>query len=289
VNDKSTLNIRDVRRRFDNAAVNFDSADFVHAVTRDGLFARLELLAPEAKSILDLGSATCGASAQLRRRFGRAHIVSLDISRNMLLQGVRKRSLASRFSPFRSSYVQADASSLPLSDQSIDLVFSNLLLPCIDKPDPVFNEVARVLRKDGLFAFATLGPDSLLEISRAWSNVDEHAHVNRFLDMHDIGDALVRSGLSDPVLDVDRLTVRYKNSADLFADLTRTGARNALQWRNRSLVGKRRFQQMEAALAGSGEINLDLELVYGHCWGGGGKLDSTDYRIDANAIPVRRT
>ena len=291
VNHTPTLNLRDVRRRFDNAATSFDSADFVHAVTREGLFTRLEPLVLEADSILDLGSATSSATRQLRKRFGRAHIVSLDISQSMLRQGMRKRSWASRFSPYRCSYVQANAASLPFADQSIDFVFSNLLLSCIDNADLVFDEVARVLRKDGVFAFATLGPDSLLEISRAWSGVDDHAHVNRFLDMHDIGDAAVRSGLRDPVLDVDRLTVCYESTGKLFADLTCVGARNALQQRNRSLVGKHRFEQMVAALKDSGDdekISLDLELVYGHCWGGGPRMDPANYQIDASRIPRRR-
>lgn len=291
LNDKRTLNLRDVRRRFDSAATSFDSADFVHAVTREGLFTRLEPLVFAADSILDLGSATGSAERHLRKRFGRAHIVSLDISHDMLRQGMHKRSRISRFLYSRSSSVQADASSLPFADQSIDFVFSNLLLPCVDRPDLVFAEVARVLRKDGVFAFATLGPDSLLEISRAWGGVDDHAHVNRFLDMHDVGDGLVRCGLRDPVLDVDRLTVHYRNSKKLFADLTSVGARNALRQRNRSLVGKRRFRKMVDALNGDSdgdEIKLELELVYGHCWGGGAGLDPTNYRIDASRIPLRR-
>lgn len=289
VNDKPTLNMRDVRRRFDSAATNFDSADFVHAVTRDGLLTRLEPLVVDANNILDLGSATSSANPLLRKRFGRAHVVALDISHPMLRQGMRKRSWLARTSLSRSSFVQGDAMRLPLKDGSIDFVFSNLLLPSIDNPDAVFDEVARVLRKDGVFAFATLGPDSLLEISRAWSGVDGHAHVNQFFDMHDIGDALGRAGLRDPVLDVDRLVVRYRKSADLFADLTSIGARNALRQRNRSLVGKRRFGRMVAALAGGdGDIRLDLELVYGHCWGGGPRMDPSNYRIDASGIPHRR-
>lgn len=292
VNHTPTLNLRDIRRRFDNAALSFDSADFVHAVTREGLFARLEPLLLEADRVLDLGSATGRATRQLQKRFGRAHIVSLDISQNMLRQGMRKRSWASRFGWYSCSYVQANATSLPFADQSIDIVFSNLLLPCIDNTNLVFEEVARVLRKDGVFAFATLGPDSLLEISRAWSSVDDYPHVNRFLDMHDIGDVAVRSGLHDPVLDVDRLTVNYKTSRKFFADLTSVGARNTLRERNRSLVGRHRFKQMVTELKGGGDdakISLDLELVYGHCWGGGPGMDPANYRIDASRIPRRRT
>lgn len=286
--DRTTLNLRDIRRRFEKAAASFDSADFVHAVTREGLFARLSPLVIDATRVLDLGSATGSAGAQLRKRFGGAHIVSLDISHNMLSNSRRKRS---RFSFSRTSFVQANASDLPFGDHGIDVVFSNLLLPFIDKPELVFAEVARVLRKGGLFAFATLGPDSLLEISRAWSHVDDHAHVNRFLDMHDVGDALLRSGLRDPVLDVDRLSVQYSDATRLFADLTRVGARNVLQQRNRSLVGKRRFNKMLDALAaapGDGTIKLDLELVYGHCWGGGARMDPANYAVDASRIPRRR-
>jgi malonyl-CoA O-methyltransferase len=288
VNDRPKLNLRDVRRRFDSAAATFDSADFVHTVTRDGLFARLSPLVMEADTVLDLGSATGRAGKDLRARFRRAHIISLDISRSMLRQGISKRP---RFSFSRSSHVQANALSLPLKDQSVDFVFSNLLLPCTDSPELVFGEVARVLRKGGVFAFATLGPDSLLEISRAWSGLDGYTHVNRFLDMHDIGDALVRAGLRDPVLDVDRLAVSYDNPEKLFADLTDVGARNALQQRNRSLVGKHRFREMLSALTGGdgdARIGLELELVYGHCWGGGARVDPSNYRIDAAQIPRRR-
>ena len=97
-------------------------------------------------------------------------------------------------------------------------MFSNLLLPWIDDPAAIAREVCRVLRKDGLFVFSGLGPDSLRELRAAWGTVDDYAHVNEFPDMHNIGDALVQSGLRDPVLDVDRLQVRYSGSEALFRD-----------------------------------------------------------------------
>jgi len=294
VNKPTKLNSRDQRQRFERAAQRFDTADFVHAVTRDGLMTRLVPVAIEANVILDLGSATGNANNKLRSRFKPGHIISLDISRNMLRQSIRKRSWFRRFSFCRSSHVQADASCLPLADQSIDLVFCNLLLPFIDSPGVVFKEVARVLTKGGVFAFATLGPDSLAEISRAWDTVDDAAHVNVFPDMHDIGDALVQSGLRDPVLDVDRLTIQYKDSAKLFADLSNVGGRNALQHRNRSMVGKKRFGKMLAALMGSldnhgNQLQLGLELVYGHCWGVGANSAAPDHRIDVSQIGMRQS
>lgn len=289
VNDRPTLKLRDVRRRFDRAAATFDSADFLHAVTRNGLLERMQPLVIEPARILDLGSATGAAAAALGKRFRGAHLVSLDLSHNMLLKARRKRHWLSRK---RASYLQAEASRLPLPDQGIDMVFSNLLLPFIDRPEDVFTEVARVLRKDGVFAFATLGPDSLQEIRAAWGHVDSGVHVAEFPDMHDIGDALVRAGLRDPVLDVDRLVVQYQDAGRLFTDLGKVGARNTFEQRRRSLMGKRRFADMQSVLSGAStddKIHLDLELVYGHCWGGGSRRDPANITIDASRIQRRRS
>ena len=277
---------RDIRRRFDRAAANFESADFVHAATREGLFERLEPLLVEARTILDLGSATGATGRRLRKRFRRAHVVSLDFSLAMLEAARTRKSLLSK-----SSFVLADAEQLPFGDAVFDLVVSNQLLPWIPEPERLFAEVARVLRKGGVFAFATLGPDSLRELAQAWSDVDAAAHVNRFPDMHDVGDSLVRAGLADPVLDVDRLVIRYEDADKLFADLTHAGARNVLAARPRGLVGRGRFEAMKAALATpgtAGQIALDLELVYGHCWGGGARKARGDFRVDAARIPLRR-
>lgn len=280
------LDTRHVRRRFDRAAASFDDADFVHAVTREGLLSRLQPLVVEANTIIDLGSATSSANKMLQKRFGRVHIISVDFAHSMLLRGRKKRSWLSK-----SSFVQAGATALPFGAQSIDVVFANLLLPWVEDPAAMFTEVARVLRKGGVFAFATLGPDSLLEIRRAWSRVDDNAHVNHFMDMHDLGDGLMHAGLTDPVLDVDRLSVSYDSTEKLFADLTAVGGRNALRQRNRSLVGKHHFRQMTDELQSSGtdgRITLNLELIFGHCWGTGRKIDTADYRIDADKIPLRK-
>ena len=281
------LNRRHIRRRFERAAATFDESDFVHAVTRDGLLARLDPLLIEARTIVDLGAATGAASRALEKRCKGARVISIDIAHGMLKKAREKKSWLSK-----AAFAQASADALPFPDESIDLVFSNLLLPWAADPLPVFSEVARILRKGGVFAFATLGPDSLREISRAWSSIDNNAHVNRFLDMHDLGDGLVNAGLRDPVLDVDRLSVSYTNSARLFADLTAVGARNALNQRAHSLTGKQRYGAMVAALdnmAVGGNITLDLELVFGHCWGAGPKMQPTNYRIDAGQIPIRRS
>ena len=276
--------LRDIQRRFDRAAADFDDADFVHAVTREGLLARLEPLILEAHRILDLGSATGATGRLLRKQFRGAYVVSLDLSYGMV-----RRALAGRGWLSKASAVQGDANRLPFADGAFDLVVANQLLPWLPDPGAAFSDIARVLRPGGVFAFATLGPDSLQELRRAWADVDGGVHVHAFADMHNIGDSLVRAGLADPVLDVDRLSVSYEDADQLFADLARTGARNTLPNRAPGLTGRRRFKAVRRALAADGgRIVLDLELVYGHCWGAGPRKDPTDYRIPATAIPRRR-
>jgi len=278
------LNAKHIRQRFERAAKSFDEADFVHTATRRGLLCRLEPLLVNARTVVDLGAATGAANRSLENRFKGAHVISIDFAHGMLVRARSKKSWLSK-----NSFAQADARALPLPNGCVDVVFSNLLLPWFDDPGPVFTEVARVLREGGVFAFATLGPDSLQEIRRAWRQVDDRVHVNRFPDMHDLGDGLVRAGLRDPVLDVDRLSVSYTSCAQLFADLTAVGARNSLEQRVKGLTGRKRFAAMIEILNEPGSISLDLELVYGHCWGSGPKNDPGNFKIDASGIPIRRT
>ena len=279
------LRTADVRRRFEAAAETFDDFDFVHAVTRDGLFARLEPMTVAAKVVVDLGCATGAASKRLAKRFRGAEIISVDHSPSMLGKAAARKPWFTRC-----TFVEADASAMPLDDHSVDVVFSNQLLPWIDDVPALFSEINRILRRDGLFVFASLGPDSFSELRQAWQTVDQREHVHHFSDMHNIGDAAVRAGLGDPVLDVDRLRIRYEEPAALFRDLSGSGARNCLLERSRSLTGKGHFAALSQALqstdSGSG-IELDLELVYGHCWGSGKQAGTGEVRISLNEIGKR--
>ena len=137
-------------------------------------------------------------------------------------------------------------------------------------PDSVFAEFRRALAPQGLLCFTTLGPDTLRELRSAWRQVDSHTHVNQFTDMHDIGDALVRSGFASPVLDVERYTLSYLDVRRVAADLKATGARNATAGRGRGLTGRRRFAALQTAYEAfrqEGRLPATYEVVYGHAWG----------------------
>jgi malonyl-CoA O-methyltransferase len=224
-----------MQRRFDAAAGTFDSADFALATTRDGLLARLEPISIDARYIIDLGSATGSAGRALERRFKRAHILAVDLSQEMLQKARTKKTWLSK-----TAFLQADATALPFSDHSIDVVFANQLLPWMPDSAPVFAEISRVLRKDGLFLFATLGPDSLRGLRH-----------QPFADIHDVGD---------------------ENTASLVDDFCAIGARHCIP-----------DEIEEMGL----EPELDLEIIYGHCWGGGQRSAGGEYRVDAGGIGLR--
>lgn len=252
-----------VRRSFDRAATTYDAAAVLHAEVRANLLGRLDLMALAPRVVLDAGAGTGHVSRALIRRYPKARVIALDSSPRMLHAAARQQSWLRRF-----ARVCADAERLPLADGSVDLILSNLMLQWCN-PDSVFSEFRRVLAPQGLLSFTTLGPDTLRELRSAWREVDSYTHVNQFIDMHDIGDALVRAGFASPVLDVERYTLTYLDVQRVAADLKATGAHNATAGRAKGLTGRRRFAALQAAYEAfrqDGRLPATYEVVFGHAW-----------------------
>jgi malonyl-CoA O-methyltransferase len=257
------LDTRRVRRSFDRAAGTFDGAAVLHTQVRDDLLARLDWMALTPRVVVDAGAGTGHASRALIRRYPKARVIAVDFSPRMLHAAGRQQSWLRRF-----ARVCADAERLPLADGSVDLILSNLMLQWCN-PDLVFAEFRRVLAPHGLLTFTTLGPDTLRELRSAWTEVDARTHVHQFIDMHDLGDALVRGGFASPVLDVERYTLTYADVRRVAADLKATGARNATMGRARGLTGRRQFAAFQAAYEAyrqEGRLPATYEVVFGHAW-----------------------
>ncbi|RTL27570.1 MAG: methyltransferase domain-containing protein, partial [Rhodocyclaceae bacterium] len=151
---------------------------------------------------------------------------------------------------------------------SVSLAWSNLMLQWLHDPLPALKEIHRVLEVGGMLMFATLGPDTLKEL-RAALPASDAEHLHRFIDMHDLGDALVGAGFSDPVMDMEMLTVTYTKLDDLFRDLRVSGSNNAALTRPHGLVGKRHWETLRAnyeKLRRDGRLPATVEVVYGHAW-----------------------
>ena len=257
------LESRWVRRSFDRAAPTFDAAAVLFTEVRENLLERLQLTKLEPRVVLDAGAGTGHGSRALQRRYPGAVVIALDSSPQMLKAAGRQQAWLRKF-----ERVCADAELLPLADGSVDLIVSNLMLPW-SHPDAAFSEFRRVLAPRGLLSFSTFGPDTLRELRSAWGQVDSHSHVHQFIDMHDLGDALVRNQFAAPVLDVERFTLRYLDVRKVAADLKATGARNATVGRAKGLTSPRKFAAMQAAyeqFREEGRLPATYEVVFAHAW-----------------------
>ena len=255
------LDRRAVRRAFDQASSSYDAAAHLQATVRTELLERLQWLKCAPDVVLDAGAGTGAAMGELARIYPTATLVGVDLAFGM----ARKIALRNP----HALAVCGDAFSLPLRAGSVQLIFSNLLLQWCDDLDLALAELRRVLAPGGLLLFATLGPDTLHELRRAWSAADGHEHVSRFLDMHDIGSALSRAGFQEPVLDVDRLTLHYPQVLDLMRNLKAIGARNATASRTRGLTSRSRLARVQAAYENErreGLLPATYEVVYATAW-----------------------
>lgn len=259
--DGLELDARRVRRAFDRAARTYDRSAGVQSEIRARLFERLDLIRLQPTAVVDLGAGTGTGAKALKDRYRTAQVIALDASPGMLK---RARTHQGWLRPFRS--VAADAAALPMKDASAELVISNLMLEWCANPDAVFGEVRRVLRPDGLFMFTTLGPDTLKELRAATSGAWNTAQIHRFIDMHDLGDALMRAGFADPVMDTETLTVTFSSLRTLLSEMKETGAVPHLPLR-RGLMGRKRFRALEDRFPPqSAPHRFTLEVVYGHAW-----------------------
>lgn len=281
--DSAGLDRASMRRAFERAAGTYDSAAVLQREVGQRMAERLGIVRLEPVAILDAGCGTGEALGELHARYPRARLVGLDLAYPML-QAARRRDLTLRadtrplvqrlLGAFAAearhpALVCGDVCRLPLAARSVDLVWSNLTLQWVDELPAALAEFHRVLNVGGLLTFTTFGPDTLGELRRAFAAADERAHVNRFLDMHDVGDMLVQAGFADPVMDMEVITMTYADAGALMRDLKAIGAQNARIDRRRSLTGRRRWQRMLAALEEfrrDGRLAASFEVVYGHAW-----------------------
>ncbi|MBK1706814.1 malonyl-ACP O-methyltransferase BioC [Halochromatium glycolicum] len=278
---------RAARRAFERAAASYDQAAVLQREIGTRMLERLDYVRLTPKTVLDLGCGTGHGLDDLARRWRRARVIALDLAEAMLQRARRRGTWLNRPKP-----VCADLESLPLADDSVDLIVSNATLQWAGDLAAAFAEMRRVLRPEGLLMFTTFGPDTLIELRRAWAAADggAHPHVSPFLDMHDIGDALVRAGFADPVMDAERVTMTYSTVTELMRDLKAIGGRNALQARARAMTGRATLSAMEQAYEQErrdGRLPSTWEVVYGHAWMPAGVKTPPQQQTDEGvAIPV---
>lgn len=282
-------NRQHLKQHFSDAAPTYDEAAILQKTVAERIDERLELTTHKVDKLADIGAGTGLLTDKLIQRYPQAQVFAVDLSEQMLIQAKQRLQIVkskplkkiSRFLPKSgplhtmtqkqgAQLINADAFALPFADHSLDMLTSNLMLQWCDDLDQVFAEFRRVLRPEGLLMFTTFGPDTLKELRQAWQQADEQTeHVNLFIDMHDIGDALIRAGFGQPVMDVEHFTLTYDKPMSVLKDLKAIGATNASQQRQPGLTGKHKFSKMLNAyeqLRQNQKIPATYEVVHGHAW-----------------------
>lgn len=273
-----------IRRAFARAAASYDDVSRVYDEIGRRLLTHLDPIAIDPTLVVDVGCGTGTGAALLTSRYRRSRVFAVDCARPML--EVAKTKAPRLFS--RQRFVCGRAERLPLGDACADLVHANLLLPWCHDLEASLREFARVLAPGGLLLLSSLGPDTLIEMRRVWAPGEEPDPVPGLLDMHDLGDALVASGLADAVMETERLTVQYRSAASVIDDLVRSGAWAARSRRPARHGARESFALLRRRYLGmwaADPIDVTVEIVYAHAWA---PISASGRTFVAAPLPVRR-
>lgn len=173
--------------------------------------------------------------------------------------------------------VVADAEALPYADGSLDLVVSALALQFVNDLPGTLIQIRRALKPDGLLLAALLGGDTLIELREAFAEAEAEVEggvsprVAPFADVRALGGLLQRAGFALPVVDSDRLTVRYDSVFALMRDLRHMGATNIMLERRRTPLKRATLAKLADIYArrfadSDGRLRATFEIVWLSGW-----------------------
>lgn len=227
---------RKVAQSFSRAAPTYDSVADLQRQVGDQLLTRLPDI-NATDTLLDVGAGTGYFTGPLSQR---CQVVGLDIAEGML-----------RFARENHNSVQhwlcADAEYLPLTDSSVQHIFSSLAIQWCSQLPQLFSELHRVLSPGGQLRIATLGPQTLYELRDAWKAVDHYAHVNHFEPAENLQAAMVDAGFDDVSIATQTITLSFAELKQLTHELKALGAHNMNSGQSGGLTGRARLKAFKAA------------------------------------------
>ncbi|MBS0248938.1 MAG: methyltransferase domain-containing protein [Proteobacteria bacterium] len=173
--------------------------------------------------------------------------------------------------------VMVGEASTPFADASLDLVVSGLALQFVNDLPGALIQIRHALTADGLLLAALIGGESLNELREAFAQAESEMdggispRVAPFADIRDLGGLLQRAGFALPVVDSDRVIVRYDSPIALMRDLRAMGATNILVERRRAPLKRATLRRMLEIYAqrfadADGRVRATFEIVWLTGW-----------------------
>jgi len=223
-----------VAKSFSQAAASYDSAAELQRRVGDSLLNKMG--EQPTVNVLDLGCGTGYFTEKLAAKMPSANLFAIDIAEGML-------NFSRDAHNGIGQWFCGDAESLPIANESMDCIFSSLVIQWCEKNNALFQELYRVLKPGGTCWLATLGPNTLYELRQAWAYVDDYVHVNQFFEKETLQHAWQQSGFKQQEFVEQDIVLEYKKLSDLTRELKALGAHNINSGRPNGLMGKKRMQQ----------------------------------------------
>ena len=245
-------------------AMRGEPVDFLLKHVAQELVERLLVVKRSFAVAADIGTPGDALRAMMRSQGLAPNVIAVD---PLALQSRRDERLR----------VAADEEALPFADASLDLAVSALALQSVNDLPGTLAQIRRALRPDGLFLAALLGGETLTELRQSFAEAEEEVdggvspRVAPFADVRDLGALLQRAGFALPVVDTDRVTVRYATPFDLMRDLRGMGATNALVERRRTPLKRGTLLRMADIYTGrfsdpDGRLRASFDIVWLSGW-----------------------
>ena len=230
------LNRVKIAKSFGSASKSYDVSSRLQRYTGKHL---MSLLPNRTDiTIVDLGSGTGFFTDILASKYQQT--IGVDISNKMLTFAQENRSK-------EISWLEADAYHLPLKDNSIDVIYSNLVIQWCDHLDIIVKEILRVLKPGGLFIFSTLLDGTLHELKSSWAQVDDEKHVIDFKTPEYMESVFDNGSCKLLEHKTKNLVLEYQNGMHLARELKGLGANHVAKEKGKGLAGKDKWNKMTSS------------------------------------------
>lgn len=223
---------RIIKANFNQAAANYDKIAKLQETIRKQAAKLAAHYFPKKATVLDIG---CG-TAELAHENKNWKVIGLDISYGMCAVALAKKAVV----------INADASFLPIKNDSVDAVFSSLALQWVEDPEVVIKEILRVLKPQGTAVITTFVDGTLEELEEAFKAIDSNPHISKFVDSEYL--MLRTAHIGGMVLEVDNeqtYVEYYDDILSLMRSIKNIGASNKLISRRKGLMTPAQLKKLE--------------------------------------------